>query len=109
MVSQTRGELGEGLYINNVHYLNYSDRTACRMTGMTRFATFRVENGKITAPVNVMRFDETIYRILGEHLVAVPYDKVKFVNEPLANSGTASAPTTTRPSVPLTSSRCVSG
>ncbi len=61
-------ELGEGLLINNVHYLNYSDRPACRMTGMTRFATFWVENGKITAPVNVMRFDETIYRIFGDHL-----------------------------------------
>jgi predicted Zn-dependent protease len=62
-------ELGDGLLINNVHYLNYSDRPACRMTGMTRFATFWVENGKITAPVNVMRFDETIYRIFGDHLV----------------------------------------
>lgn len=39
---------------------------------------------------------------VGEHLVAVPYDKVKFVNEPLANSGTASAPTTTRPSTTTT-------
>ncbi len=69
------GELGEGLFINNVHYLNYSDRTACRMTGMTRFATFWVENGKITAPVNVMRFDETIYRILGEHLVGLTAER----------------------------------
>ena len=69
------GELGEGLFINNVHYLNYSDRTACRMTGMTRFATFWVENGRITAPVNVMRFDETIYRILGEHLVGLTAER----------------------------------
>lgn len=29
---------------------------------------------------------------VGEHLVAVPYDKVKFVDEPVAYSGTASAP-----------------
>jgi predicted Zn-dependent protease len=68
-------ELGDGLFINNVHYLNYSDRPACRMTGMTRFATFRVENGKIAAPVNVMRFDETIYRILGEHLVGLTAER----------------------------------
>jgi predicted Zn-dependent protease len=39
------------------------------MTGMTRFATFWVEGGKIVAPLNVMRFDETIYRILGENLI----------------------------------------
>ncbi len=43
--------LGTGLYVGNLHYLNYSDRPACRMTGMTRFATFWVENGKIVAPV----------------------------------------------------------
>jgi predicted Zn-dependent protease len=72
---QVLGELGDGLFINNVHYLNYSDRPACRMTGMTRFATFQVKNGKITAPVNVMRFDETIYRILGEHLVGLTAER----------------------------------
>ena len=31
---------------------------------------------------------------VGEHLVAVPMDKVKFVDEPVAYSGTASAPAT---------------
>jgi predicted Zn-dependent protease len=61
--------LHTGIYINNVWYLNYSDRAACRMTGMTRFATFWVEQGSIQAPLNVMRFDESLYRMLGEHLV----------------------------------------
>ena len=37
------------VYVNNVWYLNYSDRSACRMTGMTRFATFWVEHGVIQA------------------------------------------------------------
>jgi predicted Zn-dependent protease len=63
--------LGTGLYIGNLHYLNYSDRPACRMTGMTRFATFWVEDGKIVAPVNVLRFDDTVYRILGTSLEAL--------------------------------------
>jgi predicted Zn-dependent protease len=58
-----------GLYVNNLWYLNYSDRPAARITGMTRFATFWVEGGRIVAPVNVMRFDDSIYRMLGEHLV----------------------------------------
>jgi sporulation protein YlmC with PRC-barrel domain len=31
---------------------------------------------------------------VGEHLVVVPFDKVKFVDEPVAYSGTASAPAT---------------
>lgn len=62
------GLLGTGIYINQLHYLNYSDVPACRITGMTRFATFWVEEGRIVAPLNVMRFDETAYRVLGSNL-----------------------------------------
>src|SRR5260221_8537879 len=61
--------LGTGLYISNLWYLNFSDRPAGRITGMTRFATFWVENGRIVAPVTPMRFDDSVYRILGESLV----------------------------------------
>ncbi len=68
-------QLDTGVYINNVWYLNYSDRSACRLTGMTRFATFWVENGAIQAPLNVMRFDESIYRMLGDHLVDLTADR----------------------------------
>jgi predicted Zn-dependent protease len=67
--------LDTGVYINNVWYLNYSDRMACRITGMTRFATFWVENGVIQAPLNVMRFDETLYRLLGGNLVALTAER----------------------------------
>lgn len=67
--------LDTGVYINNVWYLNYSDRTACRITGMTRFATFWVENGVIQAPLNVMRFDETLYRMFGENLLALTAER----------------------------------
>jgi predicted Zn-dependent protease len=66
--SQILSELGEGLYVSNLHYLNYSDRVNGRITGMTRFATFWVEDGKIKAPLNVMRFDDSIYNILGQNL-----------------------------------------
>ncbi|HZE60925.1 MAG TPA: metallopeptidase TldD-related protein [Burkholderiales bacterium] len=61
--------LGTGLYVSNLWYLNFSDRPAGRITGMTRFATFWVENGKIVAPVTPMRFDDSVYRMLGESLV----------------------------------------
>lgn len=64
-------ELGTGLHIGNLWYLNYSDRAGCRTTGMTRFATFWVEGGEIVAPVNVMRFDDTVYNILGRNLVGL--------------------------------------
>ncbi len=63
--------LDTGIFINNLWYLNYSDRDACRMTGMTRFAALWVENGEVQAPVNVMRFDETLYRMLGDNLVGL--------------------------------------
>ena len=63
--------LGTGVYVGNLWYLNYSDRNACRLTGMTRFATFWVENGEIVAPLNVMRFDDTLYRMLGANLAAL--------------------------------------
>lgn len=78
--------LGTGLYINNLHYLNFSDRTACRMTGMTRFATFWVENGRIVAPVNVMRFDETLYRVLGTSLLGLTRERELILN-PLTYGG----------------------
>ncbi|MCY2928455.1 MAG: metallopeptidase TldD-related protein [Planctomycetota bacterium] len=63
--------LDTGVYVNTLWYLNYSDRPAGRITGMTRFATFWVEGGRVTAPLNVMRFDETYYRILGTNLLAL--------------------------------------
>lgn len=67
--------LDTGVYINNLWYLNYSDRAACRITGMTRFASFWVENGEIKAPLNVMRFDETLYNMLGKKLRALTAER----------------------------------
>ena len=61
--------LGTGILVNNLWYLNFSDRPSCRLTGMTRFATFWVEDGELVAPLNVMRFDDTAYRILGANLL----------------------------------------
>lgn len=63
--------LDTGLYIGNLWYLNFSDKAAGRMTGMTRFATFWVEGGELVAPVTPLRFDDTIYRMLGEKLEAL--------------------------------------
>jgi predicted Zn-dependent protease len=74
-VDQVLRRLDTGVYINNVWYLNYSDRAACRITGMTRFATFWVKNGVIQAPLNVMRFDETLYRMLGENLLGLTAER----------------------------------
>ncbi len=64
-------ELGTGLFVGNLWYLNFSDLTACRTTGMTRFATFWVKDGEVVAPANVMRFDDTVYNLLGDKLVGL--------------------------------------
>jgi predicted Zn-dependent protease len=64
-----------GLYVGNLWYLNFSDRHACRLTGMTRFASFWVEGGKIVAPVDVMRFDDSVFRLFGEQLVALTAER----------------------------------
>ncbi len=67
--------LSTGLYIGNLWYTNYSDPNDCRITGMTRYACFRVENGQITAPIHPMRFDESLYRMLGPCLLAITRDR----------------------------------
>jgi len=68
-------QLGTGLYISNLWYLNYSDQPAARLTGMTRFATFWVENGEIQAPVSTMRFDDSVYSLLGTQLEALTQER----------------------------------
>ena len=67
--------LGTGLYIGNLWYLNYSDRPAGRLTGMTRFATFWVEDGKLQAPLASMRFDDSLYDLLGSQLEALTRER----------------------------------
>ena len=72
--------LGDGIYLNNLWYLNFSDRSACRVTGMTRFASFWVENGQIVQPLNVMRFDESLLRMFGEKLVGFTKEREMMIS-----------------------------
>lgn len=61
-------QLGTGLYISNLHYINWSDLQEGRLTGMTRYGCFWVENGEITSPIEDMRFDETLFHFWGTGL-----------------------------------------
>ena len=63
-------KLDTGLYVSNLHYLNWSDRPKGRITGMTRYACFYVENGRIVAPIENLRWDDTIFRLFGSELEA---------------------------------------
>jgi predicted Zn-dependent protease len=73
-------QLDTGLYLSNLHYLNWSDRPTARVTGMTRYACFWVENGAIVAPIENLRFDESLYRCFGENLLALT-DAQEFIAE----------------------------
>jgi predicted Zn-dependent protease len=75
--------IDNGIYISNLWYLNFSDRNNGRMTGLTRFGCFLVENGKLTAPINTMRFDDSVYSILGDNLIGLTTSR-----ELLIDSGT---------------------
>ncbi|MBB5466615.1 putative Zn-dependent protease [Paraburkholderia sp. CI2] len=75
--------LDTGLYVGNLWYVNFSDRMNCRLTGMTRFATFWVERGRIVAPVDAMRFDDSLYRLLSSEL-----ERLDAQPELLLNDGT---------------------
>ena len=70
-------KIGTGLYLGNLHYLNWSDCIGGRITGMTRYACFWVEKGEIVAPIENMRFDDSFYNFFGENLEAVS-NKVEF-------------------------------
>jgi predicted Zn-dependent protease len=72
--------LDKGLAIGNLWYLNYADRNDCRVTGMTRFATFWVENGIPVAPVEVMRFDDSLYHLLGDRLEGLSRERELIVS-----------------------------
>lgn len=61
--------LDTGLYLSNLHYLNWSDRPKGSMTGMTRYACFWVEKGEIIAPIQDLRFDDSLYRFWGDNLI----------------------------------------
>ncbi len=73
-------ELGTGLYVGNLWYLNPSDIMGGRLTGMTRFFTCWVQNGELVAPVAPMRCDDTVYHLLGDHLAALTRERERILD-----------------------------
>lgn len=61
--------LERGIYLSRLHYLNWSDKLQGRLTGMTRFAAFWVEDGELQAPLPRLRFDDTLERLFGTELL----------------------------------------
>ena len=61
----------DGLWLEFLHYLNLSDPATASVTGLTRFAAFRVRDGALAAPLEVARFDDSLLELLGERLVGL--------------------------------------
>lgn len=60
--------IGTGLYLSDLHYLNWSDIIQGRVTGMTRYGCLWVENGEPVGPIQDMRFDESLFHCFGSEL-----------------------------------------
>ena len=60
--------VGDGLYISDLWYVNWTEKNAAHLTGMTRYACFEVKNGKLGQPIHVMRFNDSLYDMLGTNL-----------------------------------------
>lgn len=57
--------LDRGLYVRRLHYVNgYLEPRRAVMTGLTRDGTFLVEGGKVTKPIESMRFTDSLLEAL---------------------------------------------
>jgi predicted Zn-dependent protease len=48
---------------------------------MTRYACFWIENGRIAAPLAPMRFDDSLYDMLGEGLVGITAERERRLDQ----------------------------
>ena len=78
--SEILSQIGTGLYLTNLHYINWSDPQAARITGMTRFACFWVKNGEIAGPIQDLRFDDTLYNLFGTELLGLTCNCSTFIS-----------------------------
>lgn len=67
--------LDTGVHLSNLHYLNWSDQAMGRVTGMTRHACLWVENGRVLAPIENMRWDDSLFNLFGEALLEVTRER----------------------------------
>jgi predicted Zn-dependent protease len=68
-------QLDTGLYVSHLWYCNFSDRNDCRITGMTRYACFWVQDAAVIAPFSTMRFDDSLYHVLGDKLLGLTRER----------------------------------
>ncbi|MCB0338702.1 MAG: hypothetical protein KDD53_03815 [Bdellovibrionales bacterium] len=72
--------LDTGIYITNLHYLNWSNRNASRITGMTRFGALWADKGEFVGPIEDLRFDDSLNLLLGHKLIELTTFRDTFLN-----------------------------
>ena len=83
-------QLERGVYLQRFWYTRLVDRVTGTITGVTRDACFLIEDGRLTTPLNGMRFTESVLGVLAG-VQAVGYD---VRSQPIPNvwNGAISAP-----------------
>jgi len=77
-VEELAQAVGEGIHVTRLHYLGVVDPREGIITGMTRDGTFRIEDGRVTAPLLNLRFT-TSFPALVERLLGLGRE-VKLTN-----------------------------
>lgn len=77
---QALSALDTGIYMSHLHYCNWSSLEQARITGMTRYGCFWVEQGQIQSPIQDLRFDVSLYDILGAQLEQLTQDNELIVS-----------------------------
>jgi predicted Zn-dependent protease len=83
-------QVERGVYLQRFWYTRLVDRVAGTITGVTRDACFLIENGRLTAPLDGMRFTESVLGVLAG--VTATGSQVR--SQPIMNvwNGAVSAP-----------------
>jgi predicted Zn-dependent protease len=58
--------VGDGIYVNRLHYLSVVDPRGGVLTGMTRDGTFRIRDGQVAEPLVNLRFTVAMSDVLAE-------------------------------------------
>ena len=60
--------LKPGVYVSNLHYLNWSNPKNASITGMTRFGCYFIDEKGEMSPIHDMRFNMSLYDLFGDWL-----------------------------------------
>lgn len=67
-----------GIYISNLHYLNWSNKKTASITGMTRFGCMYIDENGNKFPIKDMRFNVSLYDLFGDDLVSFSKERQIF-------------------------------